>query len=51
MSTIATIEMASSTSSESPAVTLAYAAYGYVFHLAFDHVRPVPARHPRRSET
>lgn len=24
-------------------LTLAYAAYGYVFHLAFDHLRPVRA--------
>ena len=32
-------------------LTLAYAAYGYVFHLAFDHIRPVLTPMHRRSET
>lgn len=30
-------------------LTLAYAAYGYCFHLAFDRVRPVHTPQPRRS--
>ena len=32
-------------------LTLAYAAYGYVFHLAFDHARPVLTPDPRRSNS
>ena len=32
-------------------LTLAYAAYGYVFHLAFDHIRPVLTPMHCRSET
>lgn len=31
-------------------LTLAYAAYGYCFHLAFDHFRPVPSPLYRRSD-
>ena len=32
-------------------LTLAYAAYGYCFHLAFDHLRPVPTSTHRRSDS
>ncbi len=32
-------------------LTLAYAAYGYCFHLAFDHLRPVPTSTRRRSDS
>jgi uncharacterized membrane protein len=32
-------------------LTLAYAAYGYCFHLAFDHFRPVPPSTHRRSDS
>ena len=32
-------------------LTLAYAAYGYCFHLAFDHFRPVPTPTHRRSDS
>ncbi len=28
------------------ALTLFYAAYAYLFHLAYDHLRPVTLRHP-----
>jgi uncharacterized membrane protein len=29
-------------------LAVAYAVYGYFFHLAFDHLRPVPVRAPQR---
>jgi uncharacterized membrane protein len=32
-------------------LTLAYAAYGYCFHLAFDRIRPVPPSTHRRSDS
>ncbi len=32
-------------------LTLAYAAYGYCFHLAFDHLRPVSSPPHRRSDS
>jgi uncharacterized membrane protein len=32
-------------------LTLAYVAYGYCFHLAFDHLRPVPPPPHRRSDS
>jgi uncharacterized membrane protein len=32
-------------------LTLAYTAYGYCFHLAFDRLRPVPSLTHRRSDS
>jgi uncharacterized membrane protein len=32
-------------------LTLAYTAYGYCFHLAFDRLRPVASLTPRRSDS